>query len=91
MPSLGVHSPRFDHTERWSSNANEKLTWPRLQTLPLKKAGLETGSMKNHQLMSKLYLQALSLSGTTESGGAGALFCAVFSAPALGKGWFGSE
>ena len=42
--------------------------------------------MKNHQLMSKLYLQALALS-TTESGGggAGALFCAVFSAPALGK------
>ena len=35
--------------------------------------------------MSKLYLQALALSGTTESGGAGALFCAVFSAPALGK------
>ena len=45
--------------------------------------------MKNSdQLMSKLYLQALALS-TTESGGsvggAGALFCSVFSAPALGK------
>ena len=46
--------------------------------------------MKNSdQLMSKLYLQALALSttesGGTSVGGAGALFCSVFSAPALGK------
>ena len=40
--------------------------------------------MKSHQLLSELYLQALALSAT-ESGGSGALFCAVFSAPALGK------
>ena len=41
--------------------------------------------MKNHQLMSELYLQALALSTTESGGGAGALFCSVFSAPALGK------